>query len=139
MIYLLKNTTKLTMCVIFVSMFIEVEKLIWLDSFFLHFSVSMVLCFGFFSNLLWELIFLVQEKVCFLFKITKSGLERVFCFQNCSDLLWEKIVLVICKNFEISRTIYSSKFTKRQLFLLKKMIYFLTWPFRLKNFNLLVL
>ena len=45
----------------------------------------------------------------------------VFCYQNCSELLWEKIVLVIeksfeirgwrpriCKNFEISRTIYSN-------------------------------
>ena len=43
----------------------------------------------------------------------------VFCYQNCSDLLWEKSVLVIgkknlirgkrpriCKNFEITRTIY---------------------------------
>ena len=45
----------------------------------------------------------------------------VFCYRNCSELLWEKIVLAfeenfrnlglkarICKNFEITRTIYSS-------------------------------
>ena len=47
--------------------------------------------------------------------------EMVFCYQNCSDLLWEKFVLVIekifeirgwrpriCKNFEITRAIYSN-------------------------------
>ena len=48
--------------------------------------------------------------------------SMVFCYQNCSDLLWEEIVLVIakktfeiqgwrprtCKNFEITRTIYSN-------------------------------
>ena len=32
----------------------------------------------------------------------------VFCYQNCSDLLWEKVGLVIEKNFEITRTIYSN-------------------------------
>ena len=45
----------------------------------------------------------------------------VFCFQNCSDLLWEKSFYWtrktfeiggwrprICKNFEITRTIYSN-------------------------------
>ena len=52
----------------------------------------------------------------------EKKLEMVFCYQNCSDLLWEKkIVLVtektfwnwrlkakICKNFEITWTIYSN-------------------------------
>ena len=48
----------------------------------------------------------------------KSNNWYVFCYQNCSDPLWEKNVLVIeknlfqgwrpriCKNFEITRTIY---------------------------------
>ena len=56
-IYLLNNTAKLTVCVVFVSMFIEVEKLIWLDSFCLHFSVSTVFCFGIF------LIYCENEKI----------------------------------------------------------------------------
>ena len=51
----------------------------------------------------------------------------VFCYQNCSHLLGEKIVLVIektfeirgwrqriCKNFEITRTIYSNSETSEQ-------------------------
>ena len=53
--------------------------------------------------------------------------SMLFCYQNCSDLLWEKIVLVIqktfeirgwrpriCKNFEITRTIYSNSLRAEQ-------------------------
>ena len=46
----------------------------------------------------------------------------VFCCRNCYDLLWEKIVLVIrgwrpriCKNFEVTRTIYSNRERSKQL------------------------
>ena len=60
-------------------------------------------------------IFVAQIKWVHL----KSISGMVFCYQNCSDLLWEKIVLVIeknfgnsrlliCKIFEITRTIYSN-------------------------------
>ena len=54
--------------------------------------------------------------------ISNEVIQIVFCYQNCSDLLWEKIALVIeknfeirgwrpriCKNFEITRTIYSNR------------------------------
>ena len=55
-------------------------------------------------------------------------MKMVFCYQNCSDLLWKKIVLVIekkfeiqgwrpriCKNFEITRTIYSNSERSEEL------------------------
>ena len=51
----------------------------------------------------------------------EKKIDLVFCYQNCSALLWEKNVIVIetifeirswrpriCKNFEITRTIYSN-------------------------------
>ena len=52
----------------------------------------------------------------------------VFWYHNCSDLLWEKIILVIkktfknrgwrlriCKNFEITKTIYSNSELKGRI------------------------
>ena len=75
-------------------------------------------------NFLCKSFFNSKEKL-YIFYFSKLFLptlrKMVFCYQNCSDLLWEKNVLVIeknfeirgwrpriCKNFESTRTIYSS-------------------------------
>ena len=63
-----------------------------------------------------------------------QGRTLVFCYQNCSNLLWEKTVLVIkktwpgmCKNFEITRKIYSNSERAGQFLVTK---WFLTWFWR---------
>ena len=57
---------------------------------------------------IWVTQAVLNNNAVFL-RLWQNKAEMVFCYQNCSDLLGEKIVLVIeKKNFEITRTIYSS-------------------------------
>ena len=72
-------------------------------------------------------------------------LKMVFCYQNCSDPLWEKIVLVIektleirgwrpriCKNFEITRTIYSNR-THQNNYWQQNAFLICSWSFLISN------
>ena len=86
----------------------------------------------------------VKEKLRKIIKtiFIQHSSEMVFCYKNCFDLLWEKIVLVIkkswrpriFKNFEITRTIYSSSERSEQFLVTD---WFLTCSWRVLRSNII--